>query len=164
MPDPTVIANTSPLLYRHQIGCLHLLHSLYRVLVVPPAVQEELEAGRRQGFDVPDVLGLGWIEVRPVASAALVPAVVDLGRGEAEVIALGMELRGSLLIVDDQLARRIADLHGLRYTGTLGVLVKGKQVGHLSSVRAMITALRGKGMWLSDSVVEDALRLSGERA
>ena len=102
--------------------------------------------------------------MRPVASASLVSAVVDLGRGEAEVIALGLELRDSLLIVDDQLARRIADLHGLRYTGTLGVLVKGKQAGHIPSVGAVITALRGKGMWLSDSVVEDALRLSGEQA
>jgi predicted nucleic acid-binding protein len=40
--------------------------------------------------------------------------------------------------------------------------VKTKQAGHLSSVRAVITALREKGMWLSDAVVEETLRLSGE--
>lgn len=59
MPDPAVIAKTSPLLYLHQAGRLHLLQILYRILVVPPAVQEELEAGRRQGLEVPDVRGWG---------------------------------------------------------------------------------------------------------
>lgn len=163
MPDPPVIANTSPLLYLHQVGCLIVLQQLYITIIVPPAVQEELEVGKRQGVDVPDVSSLAWIHIRPVASAALVPAVVDLGQGEAEVIASGLEIADSLLILDDQLARRIADLHKLRYTGTLGVLVKAKRTGYLSSVGAVVTALREKGMWLNDMIVEDVLRLSGEQ-
>jgi predicted nucleic acid-binding protein len=162
MPDPSVIANTSPLLYLHQIDCLHILQTLYRSVIVPPAVREELSAGQQQGFDVPDVARLEWIQVGPVASAALVPAVVDLGRGEAEVLALGMEVANSLLLLDDQLARRIADLHGLRYTGTLGILVKAKQAGVLPSVKAAVAGIRAKGMWLSSSVVDDALRMAGE--
>ena len=36
------------------------------------------------------------------------------GPGETEVIALGLELPDSLLIIDDNLARQIADLLGLR--------------------------------------------------
>lgn len=163
MPDPSaVITNTSPLLYLHQVGYLNILQQLYRAVLIPPAVRQELEEGRRKGLDVPDVNSLAWLHIRPVASAILVPAVVDLGQGEAEVLALGLEIPESLLILDDQLARRIADLHALRYTGTLGVLVKTKQAGHLSSVHAVITALREKGMWLSDAIVEETLRLSGE--
>jgi len=164
MPDPPVVANTSPLLYLHQIDCLHILETLYRTVIVPPAVREELGAGQREGFDVPDLARLGWVQVRPVASASLVPAIVDLGRGEAEVLALGMEMPHSLLILDDQLARPIADLHGLQYTGTLGILVKAKQAGYLPSVREAVAGLCAKGMWLSDSVVDDALRMSGEQA
>jgi predicted nucleic acid-binding protein len=163
MPDTRVIANTSPLLYLHQVGCLDVLQQLYSTIVVPPAVRQELDTGRKQGVDVPDVGGLPWIVIQPVASAALVPVVVDLGQGEAEVIALGLERGGSLLILDDQLARRIADLHRLQYTGTLGVLVKARQAGFISSIGAVIAALRQKGMWLSDAIVEHSLRLSGER-
>jgi uncharacterized protein len=130
MPDPSaVITNTSPLLYLHQVGYLNILQQLYRTVLIPPAVRQELEEGRRKGLDVPDVDSLAWIRIRPVASAILVPAVVDLGQGEAEVLALGLEIPESLLILDDQLARRIADLHTLRYTGTLGVLVKTKTGG-----------------------------------
>lgn len=162
MPDISVVANTSPLLYLHQVGCLKVLQQLYGTVVVPSAVQEELEVGKRQGIDVPDVSSLSWIHIRPVASAAFVPAVVDLGQGEAEVLALGLEIADSLLILDDQLARRIADLYDLRYTGTLGVLVKAKRAGFLSTVSAVVTAMRERGMWLSEAIVRDALRLSGE--
>lgn len=163
MPDLAVIANTSPLLYLHQVSHLSILERLYGTVLVPPAVRRELQAGAGQGIDVPDVGALAWVHIRPVASAALVPVVVDLGDGEAEVLALGLETANSMLIIDDQLARRIADLHALRYTGTLGVLVKAKQAGLLSSVAAVITALRDKGMWLSDAIVTDVLRLSGEQ-
>ncbi len=121
-----VIVNTSPLLYLHQVGCLELLQQLYGTITVPPAVPQELEIGKLQGVDVPEVNSIEWIQTRPVASATLIPAVIDLGQGEAEVIALGLENPDSLLIFDDSLARRIADLYGLRYTGTLGVLVKAK--------------------------------------
>jgi len=162
--ESVVIVNTSPLLYLHQISGLHFLQQLYRAVTIPLAVQEELETGKRRGVDVPDVGSLSWICLRPVSSAALVPAVVDLGRGEAEVLALGLEIADSLLILDDQLARRIADLHSLRYTGTLGVLVKAKQAGHLPSLRETITALREKGMWLGNEIVAEALRLAGEEA
>lgn len=45
MPERLVIANTSPLLYLQLVGCLGVLRALYGAIVVPPAVQAELEAG-----------------------------------------------------------------------------------------------------------------------
>jgi predicted nucleic acid-binding protein len=109
-PDSLVIVNTSPLLYLHQVRCLELLRQLYSTITVPPAVPQELEIGKLQGVDVPEVNSIEWIQIRSVVSAAIIPAVIDLGQGEAEVIALGLENPNSLLIFDDSLARRIADL------------------------------------------------------
>jgi uncharacterized protein len=143
MPETTVIVNTSPLLYLHQVGQLELLQKLYSVVTVPLAVTRELEVGTQQGIDVPKIDAIEWIQVRPVASAVLVPAVIDLGQGEAEVLALGLEIPNSLLIFDDKLARRIADLYHLKYTGTLGILVKAKQLGYLASVAPVIRQLLG---------------------
>jgi predicted nucleic acid-binding protein len=162
MPETLVIVNTSPLLYLYQVDCLELLQQLYSTITVPPAVPQELETGKLQGVDVPEVNSIEWIQIRPVASATIIPAVIDLGQGEAEVIALGLENPGSLLVFDDSLARRIADLYGLKYTGTLGVLVKAKQSGYLSAVAPVINMLRSKGMWLTDKIISDVLRLSGE--
>jgi predicted nucleic acid-binding protein len=162
MPETLVIINTSPLLYLYQVNCLELLQQLYSTITVPPAVLQELETGKLQGVDVPEVNSIEWIQIRPVASATIIPAVIDLGQGEAEVIALGLENPSSLLVFDDSLARRIADLYGLKYTGTLGVLVKAKQSGYLSAVAPIINMLRSKGMWLTDKIISDVLRLSGE--
>lgn len=162
MPNSPVVVNTSPLLYLHQVGCLELLQNLYSRILTPPAVIQELAVGKNQGINVPDINAIEWISITPVKSISLIPAVIDLGQGEAEVLALGLENHGSLLIFDDQLARRMANIYKLKYTGTLGVLVKAKKLGYLSSVAPVITMLRQQGMWLTDNIINDVLRLAEE--
>ncbi len=87
---------------------------------------------------------------------------MDLGRGEAQVIGLGLERPDSRLILDDALARRIAHLRGLCFTGTLGVVLKARQRGLLDAVQPVISALRNAGLWLSDALVTEVLRQAGE--
>ena len=161
-PNSLVIVNTSPLLYLHQVGYLELLQHLYSKILTPPAVIQELAVGKNQGINVPDIDTFEWISITPVKSISLIPAVIDLGQGEAEVLALGLENPGSLLIFDDQLARRMANIYQLKYTGTLGVLVKAKKLGYLSSVAPVVATLRQQGMWLTDNIINDVLRLAGE--
>jgi predicted nucleic acid-binding protein len=111
---------------------------------------------------VPQVEQLSWIQILPLGSPALVPLVTDLGRGEAETIGLGLEHPGSLLILDDALARRIARLNELKFTGTLGVVVKAKQQGMLDAVRPVVTTMREAGFWLSDELVKEVFRQAEE--
>jgi predicted nucleic acid-binding protein len=162
MPERAVISNTSPLLYLHQIRQLPLLAKLYQRILVPEAVVRELAAGAKQGVDTPDLTKVPWIEIRSVADPRLIPAMVDLGAGEAEVIALGVALRPSLLILDDQLGRRIADLLALTFTGTLGVLIKAKQAGHIEAVSPVLEALTKTTMRLHPDLIERALAEAGE--
>jgi uncharacterized protein len=157
-----VISNTSPLLYLHQIGCLSILQMLYNQVVVPQAVQLELLVGQQQGVDVPEISQYEWLHLQSVATVASMPNVIDLGPGEAEVIGLGIENSGSLLILDDQLGRQIARFHRLNFTGTLGVLIKAKQLGHIATIRPLVEQLQRSGMWLSASIIANVLRLAGE--
>ncbi len=87
---------------------------------------------------------------------------MDLGRGEAEVIALGLENPGSRLILDDTLGRRIARLQHMRFTGTVGVIVRAKQQGLLPALAPVIAALREAGLWLSEELITEVLRQAGE--
>jgi predicted nucleic acid-binding protein len=162
MPERVTICNTSPLLYLHMVGQLELLPQLYGQVLIPPAVQAELEAGAQRGVSVPVVEALSWLQVTPLASHALLPLATDLGRGEAEVIGLGLEGPNCRLILDDELARRIARLNGLRFTGTMGVILRAKQRGLLDAVKPVVLALRNAGLWLSDSLVAEVLRQAGE--
>ena len=162
MPERATISNTSPLLYLHLVDQLDLLPQLYGQVLIPPAVQAELEAGAQRGINVPPVEGLSWLRVTPLASQNLLPLVTDLGRGEAEVIGLGLERLNSRLLLDDTLARRIARLNGLQFTGTIGVILRAKQRGLLDAVEPVVLALRSSGLWLSDLLVAEVLRQAGE--
>lgn len=162
MPDRSVICNTSPLLYLHQIGRLEILRDLYGRVRIPNAVKAELQAGAERGVSVPDVNKTEWLDVTPVRDSSLLPAVIDLGAGEAEVIALALAAPGSLLILDDALGRRIARLNGLALTGTLGILVKAKEQGLLPKVSPVIEELRQTTIYLSPFLIDKVLEEAGE--
>ncbi len=162
MPDPVVVCNTSPLLYLHQVSQLELLRRLYGEVRIPPAVRAELRAGAEQGIDVPRPMELPWIRIEAVLDSTLVPAILDLGSGEAEAIALARQTPGSLLILDDALGRTVAQRSGLVYTGTLGILVKAKQKGLLAEVRPILEQLLTTTMYLSGNLIALVLAEAGE--
>jgi predicted nucleic acid-binding protein len=64
--------------------------------------------------------------------------------------------------VDDQLGRRIAALNKLTFTGTLGILIKAKQAGYLSSVTAAVNDLKQTNMRLSAELINLILTEAGE--
>jgi predicted nucleic acid-binding protein len=81
---------------------------------------------------------------------------------QAEVLALALELNADLVIVDERLARLHAKRLGLTLTGSLGVLLRAKQLGHVKAVAPLIRRLRQGGIHLSDMVVAQVLALADE--
>ncbi len=161
MSDQIVISNTSPLLYLHAVGRLDLLRQLFGQIVTPPAVVAELAIGAAKGHDGPDIAEFPWIDVRPPSD----PTNLDgegLGAGETETIALGLEIPGSLLLLDDLAARKAAAARALRVTGTLGVLVQAKNEGYLTTVTPVVQALAKTTMRMSDGLVQLVLIEAGE--
>jgi predicted nucleic acid-binding protein len=140
---PEVISNTSPLQYLHQSSQLDLLLELYQHVIVPEAVAVELEDGRGRGASLPDPTALSWMTVRAVRNRALLPLAADLGKGEREVLAAAKESADALVLLDDALPRRYARLLGIRFTGTLGVLLEAKTSGHIDLVAPVL------GKWAS---------------
>ena len=151
MPE-VVISNTSPIFYLHRLRRLDLLQKLYQEIIVPKAVVAELEAGRRQGEDVPEIDSYEWIKIRAIRSPQILGLSTDFGPGETEVLALALEESDSLVIIDEKLARKIARLRDLRVTGTAGVLLKAKQEGHILAVKPFIDRLQEIHFHLSDNV------------
>src|SRR5262249_46428132 len=136
-----VIADTSPLQYLFQVGLIELLPSLYGQITIPEAVDRELAEGRARGVSVPDPAAYSWIVLAAVREPATLSLSPGLGPGEREAIALAIQAPGSLLLIDDALARRDARLLNLTFTGTLGVLLRAKELGHLSAVAPVLDQL-----------------------
>jgi hypothetical protein len=141
---------------------LNLLAELAGRVVVPVGVAEELSAGRELGFDVPDLSSLPWVDIRKPAGIGMLALIADLGVGEAQVLALALESPGSVVVLDDLLARRMAEVLGLRMTGTLGILLEAKRRGLVPSVGPLIRRLTELGFRVSACTERAVLALAGE--
>ncbi len=124
-----VVADTSPLNYLIQIQCEHVLPRLYRVVVVPLGVIEELRSDKAPLTVKAWLESIpSWLEIRPLASTPN-PELNYLGRGEREAIQLAEEQRASLLLIDEHKGQSEAARRGLSTTGTLGVLLDAGEAG-----------------------------------
>lgn len=65
-------------------------------------------------------------------------------------------------ILDDLQARRCANIYNIPPRGTLGLVMLAKKRGRLTAARPVLEELRRAGMYLSDAVLNRALKLIGE--
>ena len=134
---PEVICNTSPLQYLHQIGQLSILPALIGSIIVPPAVLVELDAGIEKGLDLPQLEDLRWIRIQEPISAMAVSLITDLGPGESQVLMLALEMPGSIALLDDALARRIAIAKGIPIKGNFRITLRCKTFGSSNRGKAL---------------------------
>lgn len=164
MPDQRrlVVTNTTPIIALSLIGQLDLLWALYGEVLAPSAVVAEVMAGGIRRVGASELRQAHWLRRVDLADPGRADLLADLDRGEAEAIALAQELKADLLIVDERLARRHAQHLGIPITGTLGVLLKAKQVGLIVEVRPLIVRLEEGGIRLGASLMGRTLELAGE--
>ena len=156
-----VVVDTTPIISLALIQQLHLLESLYGEVLIPTAVAAEIRAGGTRA-GAAELNKASYIRTVPLQDPQRALLLSDLDRGEAEVIALGIEQKADLLIIDEQLGRRHAQRLGLPITGVLGVLLKAKQLGYLLEIKPLILQLRHSGIRLGDVLIERVIKLAGE--
>lgn len=156
------ISNTSPLLYLYRIEALNWLPQLFNEVWIPSAVVLELKAGQEKGYDVPSPRDYPWLQVvEPVSTPADWQAL-DLGSGELAAMSLAAEHSTKFVLLDDNLARRTAQAHGLQVWGTLKILLEAKSQGLTESITPFVHRLGDAGMWLSADILQRVLALAGE--
>lgn len=145
MPDH-VICNTSCLIALSSIESLGLLIQLYDTIIVPKGVVEE--------FGEIDLQNAKIMSVES-SMARLLSEQLNLGKGEAEAIALAGSLKKAL-ILDDRKARKVAKELDLKVTGTIGILLKAEEKGIIKSAYDKIMDLKSKGFYISDEIINQA--------
>lgn len=149
-----VVSNTTPLINFAWLGRFDLLHDLYQRIFIPDAVWEETVVKGRGRPGTSEVAETPWIERLKVTNSDLVIALrQDLDAGEAEAIALAVEQKAGLLIMDERLGRQTAEQFGIRCVGTIGVLISAKRKGSITHITPYLDALRrDAGFYISDSL------------
>jgi predicted nucleic acid-binding protein len=87
----------------------------------------------------------------------------DLDPGEAEAIALAIEIQAGVLLIDEKEGRSFARQAGLIVRGVLGVLIRAKAMGEITSVRVEIDELRNRaGFFIAPALESQVLSSVGE--
>ena len=147
-----VISDTSCLVVLEKINELELLKNIYSEVLTTPEVKSEF------GNPLPD-----WIKIRSAKNVDFQSKLeFKVDKGEASAIALGAETEDCIVILDDLKARKVAVSLHLNFTGTLGILVKAKETGVISSVKPLLLKLKSVGLRFSNEVEREILNQSSE--
>jgi len=162
-----VVSDSSPLMNLAGIGRLYLVHEQFGKVIIPASVWDEIvlnSATLPGASEIREAYDAGWISrARPDNTAVVDLLGLGLHRGEAEAIALAIELHSSLILLDDADARLAATALGLRKTGVIGILIKAKADGKIESLRRELDALMDRmGFYIDDGLYRQALSSCGE--
>ena len=159
-----IVSNTTPLIGLASIQRFDLLRQLFGEVHIPQAVYDEaVLAGREAGGAKHEVSTAKWIKTIGVKDRLAVEVLLDdMDLGEAETIVLARELGADWVLMDEKKGRRKLEQLGLKKVGTLGILLKAKQLGLLAVIRPEIEQLHRQGFSISQNVIDEVLHQANE--
>jgi predicted nucleic acid-binding protein len=147
-----VIADTSCFILLDKIDELSLLKAVFT------EVTTTNEIAREFGKPLPD-----WIKIKsPVNTTYHEILSIEVDSGEATAIALALENKNSLIILDDYRARKLAEKLGLHYTGTLGIFLKAKELNIIPSIRSILGKIQKTNFRFSEKIFNEILSRASE--
>ena len=140
-----------------------------RVIPIPDytrAVLDELkvETNFRGTSVIQEALKDGWLEPHQVQNKPLAQALsLELDKGESEAIALAVDLKIEMLVMDESIGRERARAMGLQTVGVLGVLLNAKKHKQIKSIKKVMESLRQEvGFFISDDLFKQIVKVAGE--
>ena len=125
-----VVSNTSPILNLAIIDRLDLLKGQFGCVYIPDLVLKELRIHEELpgSAKIRAAVDEGWLRAQPIDDASFARVLaLQLDAGEAEAIALAVQLKADRLLLDESDARRIARALDIPTTGVIGILMRHYQ-------------------------------------
>jgi len=161
-----VICNASPILSLVSIGKLDLLWKLFDGVYIPKAVYREivLDGRKKPGArELQNAIDAGYISICEVGNRDMVNQLYGvLHYGELEVIIGAKELKIKTVVIDEKLARRLAETLLLTPIGVLGILLFAKKKGKVTKVKPLLDALIRNNFRISEKLYLYILEKAGE--
>lgn len=152
-----IVSNTTPLIGLASIQRFDLLHQLFGKIHIAEAVHKEVISANES------LSKADWVEIAKVKDQLAIEVLLDeLDLGEAETIILAKELNADWVLMDEKKGRRKLTQLGLSKIGTVGILLKAKQLGLIPVIRPDLETLRNQGFSISQPVIDAVLKQAGE--
>ncbi len=159
-----VVSDATPLIALAKIGQLTLLQELFGVIIIPQAVYEEVVTHGSNRPGAVEVRQAAWIHTQAPTDQTKVDYLrADLDPGEAETLVLAEELAAAWVLLDESKARLAAQFLGLKFMGTIGLLLLAKRMGQITAIRPFLDELKAKKFHLSGRVYRAAIDQAGEQ-
>jgi len=161
-----IVSNTSPILSLSLVGLLELLQIQFTEVNIPSAVYDEykLDLGYPGTNSISKAIDIGWLKVVQLKNNEVAKVLsIELDYGESEAIALTLEKKVNLILMDEQEGRSRAKQLGLKPIGIIGVILRTKKSGQISSVKEVMESLRkNAGFYISEDFYQQVLKQAGE--
>ena len=164
MPEKHLVINTGPIIALiAATKSLDILDKLYDKVVVTNEVKSEVCFQGQKSFGSKEFLEAGFIThiEKPLVLSPMLKNSLD--KDEASVIQYALDNGIVNVCIDEAMGRRIARLNELKVTGSLGILIKGKQKGLNISIKESVVKMHNNGIFLSQNLINKALEISGEK-
>ncbi|MEM8970011.1 MAG: DUF3368 domain-containing protein [Bacteroidota bacterium] len=147
-----IVSDTSCLVLLDKLNSLYILEKLFSEITITPEIEKEF------GQSLP-----AWITVVEVQNKEYQTVLqTNIDAGEASAIALALEQKNCLLILDDNKARKTATRLGIDYVGTLGLLVEAKEAGFIQLVKPVLEQIKATNFRITENLERKILDLAGE--
>lgn len=164
MPEQkSLVINTGPILALvAATGNLNILKDLYSQVLVTREVKEEICFKGDNSFGMKEFLDATFL-IQNDKTTHLYPYLKhSLDKGEASVIQYAINNNIQNVCIDEVAGRRLARLHDLQVTGSLGIMIKAKKSGYHIDLNVAIYNMKQRGIFLSDSLIKETLRMAGD--
>lgn len=151
-----VIADTSPIRYLVLVGHIDLLHHLFPAVTIPIEVARELaDPSAPPAVQAWIASPPAWLSVVDAVDTDD-PALQNLDPGERAAIALGIKLKANLILIDERRGSAAAVSKGIEVTGTLGILDLAAR-RHLVNLPQAIERLKQTNFRYRKQMIEELL-------
>jgi len=155
-----VIADTGALISLGLIGNYDLIEKVFGDFYIANAVWEELQKYDNPEFDKALMISFK-IRVLKIKSKNYLSLITDYG--ESESIILYEELHADFLLIDDNKARIIAESLDVNCIGSIGLLIKAKQLGYIKELQPLFLKWLDNERYFSKKLLNDILLQEGEQ-
>ncbi len=152
-----IIGDSSALIALSFIDKLELLEKLYDNLYIPQAVYDEVTKIQKPQSDK-----LKYFLENRVKKVDFSIRKLALGLGELEAMTLYKQLNADILLIDDNRAKKYANLNDIKTIGSLGILMRAKDEGYIQKIKPFLEKLQKSEIFISEKLIIKILDICEE--